>query len=107
MGSKGTKIARVEDIPEGRGILVFGPNALDIALFKVKGEIFALENACPHMGGPLAEGDITHENCKNMVTCPWHGWQFDLRTGECETSPDDNVKKIEIQVEEGIVYLKK
>lgn len=95
------KLAEVADIPEGKAILVHDQKEREIALFKVKGEIFALDNLCPHMGGPLAEGEIDG----TCLTCPWHGWQFDVRSGECENMPGDNVEKIQIVVENGSVYL--
>ncbi len=49
-----------------------------VALFNVAGELFALDAICPHAGGPLGEGPLEG----NIVTCPWHGWQFDVRTGQ-------------------------
>lgn len=99
------KIARVNDIPEGRGIIVLIPSGLEIALFKVNGEIFALDNACPHMGGPLAEGEVSLEDSKFVVTCPWHGWEFDVCSGECSNIPNERAKKIKIVVKDGDVYL--
>ena len=48
-----------------------------IALFDVQGEIFALSDTCTHRGGPLSEGEVEG----TTVTCPWHGAQFDVRTG--------------------------
>jgi 3-phenylpropionate/trans-cinnamate dioxygenase ferredoxin component len=48
-----------------------------IALFDVQGEIFALSDTCTHRGGPLSEGELE----ATTVTCPWHGAQFDVRTG--------------------------
>ncbi len=50
----------------------------EVAVFNVDGELFALENSCPHQGGPLADGWL--ENAR--ITCPWHGWCFDVRTGK-------------------------
>lgn len=98
------KIANTMSIPEGKAIVV-DIEGFEIALFKVNGEIFALENACPHMGGPLAEGEISLEDSKVCVTCPWHGWQFELSTGTCENIPYERAKKIEVIVKEGWVYL--
>lgn len=49
-----------------------------VALFNVGGKIFALDGICPHAGGPLSEGTIEGE----VVTCPWHGWQFHLGNGQ-------------------------
>lgn len=98
------KIARVSDIPEGRGITVLA-EGLEIAVFKVNGEIFALDNACPHMGGPLGEGEISQEDSAYVVTCPWHGWEFDVRTGVCINVSDERAKKIKLVVQDGFVYL--
>ena len=52
----------------------------EIALFKHKGKVCALYAHCPHQGGPLDEGGITDDG---MVTCPWHGWEFNVENGEC------------------------
>lgn len=52
-----------------------------IALFNVDGTFHALDNECPHRGGPLGEGELI--GC--VVTCPWHAWDFDVRTGESQT----------------------
>jgi nitrite reductase/ring-hydroxylating ferredoxin subunit len=71
-----TKVATVEEIPLGQGKQVM-LNGRAVALFNVGGTIHALENTCPHRGGPLAEGDV--EN--NEVVCPWHGARFSLTTG--------------------------
>ena len=67
----------VRDIVPGTGkqLTVGGK---DVALFNVDGTFYAVDNTCPHRGGPLAEGEV--EGC--AVTCPWHAWTFDLKTGE-------------------------
>ena len=54
-----------------------------IALFNVDGVISAIDGLCPHQGGPLAEGELSG----TLVTCPWHGWQFDVKTGCTPVSP--------------------
>ncbi len=95
------KLADVTDIPEGQSIVVRGPEGLEVALFKIEGQIFALDNTCPHMGGPLGEGDI--ENCR--VTCPWHGWQFDIRSGACDNMPGEDAQKINISVVDNEIFL--
>jgi nitrite reductase (NADH) small subunit len=53
-----------------------------IALFNVDGRFYALDGICPHQGGPLGKGKLT--GC--IVTCPWHGWQFDVSTGQHEAN---------------------
>lgn len=80
------KAANTNDIAPGRARLV-NVKGRHIVLFNVGGEFFALDNACTHEEGPLAEGEIEgHE-----VTCPWHGARFDIRTGEvlCPPAYDD------------------
>jgi nitrite reductase/ring-hydroxylating ferredoxin subunit len=70
------RVASVSDIPsgEGREFVVAGRI---VAVFNVEGAFHALDGICPHSGGPLAKGKL-HQN---VVTCPWHGWQFDVTTG--------------------------
>ncbi len=53
-----------------------------VAIFNVGGEFHALDGVCPHQGGPLGKGTLS--GC--IVTCPWHGWQFDVRNGQHQAS---------------------
>lgn len=66
-----------------------------IAVFHHEGQLFAMDGLCPHQGGPLAEGEVVG----NVVTCPWHGWQFDLRTGEYMQSRHHRQPVFEVRVE--------
>jgi nitrite reductase/ring-hydroxylating ferredoxin subunit len=75
------RAAAVSDIPEDRGLCVF-VEGHDIGLFRVRGEVRAIDNACPHAGYPLCQGAFDG----TVVICPAHGWEFDLRTG---ASPQD------------------
>lgn len=70
------RVGRVEDIPplEGRAVTVAGRR---IAVVRLPDGFVAIDGACPHAGGPLADGIVT----ASCVTCPLHGWRFDLRTG--------------------------
>jgi nitrite reductase/ring-hydroxylating ferredoxin subunit len=95
-------LANVSDIPLGSCTKVRGPEGEEIALFNVQEGIFALDNACPHEGGPLAEGELN--GC--IVTCPWHCWQFDVTTGACQNMPGIDARQIEISVENGVIYMK-
>jgi nitrite reductase/ring-hydroxylating ferredoxin subunit len=70
------KVARVEGLPEGRGLCV-QIRGIDVGLFRVDGEVYALENRCPHAGHPLSEGALIGA----VVRCRAHGWEFDVRTG--------------------------
>ena len=71
------KMATLEELPPG-GAKEVEHDGRIYALFNVEGVITALDGICPHQGGPLAEGAVEG----TIVTCPWHGWQFDVRTGQ-------------------------
>ena len=73
----------------------------EYALFRVAGQIQAIDNACPHEGAPLAQGEVTD----GVVTCPWHGWTFNGCTG-CSINPQGrDVRSYPVKVEAGKVYL--
>jgi 3-phenylpropionate/trans-cinnamate dioxygenase ferredoxin component len=76
------KVATIKDLPSGgaRTIKLAGRS---VALFNVEGTLFAIDNECTHDGGPLGEGVVSN----HCVTCPWHGAEFDLRTGRVLTPP--------------------
>jgi nitrite reductase/ring-hydroxylating ferredoxin subunit len=71
------RIANRNDVPNGGGG-EFVAGGRVVALYHVGGEFFALDGVCPHAGGPLGEGTLNGA----VVTCPWHGWQFDVTTGQ-------------------------
>ena len=96
------KLAHKKDIPPGKSLIVELPNGRQIALFNMEGEIYALDNACPHMGTPLGEGEIED----GVVTCPLHGWQFEVKTGSCINCPGDDATSLAIEVRDDIIYLK-
>ena len=91
-------VATTSEIPEGGRKLVTIGNR-PIAVFHVKGEYFALYDRCPHEGGSLCAGKLTGlvqsdgpgdyrlERQGEIVRCPWHGWEFDLRTGQSYCDP--------------------
>lgn len=74
--SNWVRIAAVEDCPPGASLECVAGDKI-VALFNVDGQFHALDGVCPHQGGPLGKGRLV--GC--IVTCPWHGWQFDVRTG--------------------------
>lgn len=80
-------VARVSEIPPGTGRTV-EVHGIWIALFNVDGTFYALDNACPHAGGPLGEGKLREGG---VVECPWHGWRFDLATGQRVNNPNFEV----------------
>jgi nitrite reductase/ring-hydroxylating ferredoxin subunit len=71
----------------------------EVALANVDGEFHALQPACPHLGGPLGHGRL--DGC--VLTCPWHGWQFDVTTGENEFDRAITIERYDVVVEDGQV----
>jgi nitrite reductase/ring-hydroxylating ferredoxin subunit len=86
-------VAQVGDIPSGQGRQVTVADRW-VGLFNLDGTYHAVDNLCLHRGGPLADGVI--RNC--VVTCPWHGWQFDLRTGALVQDPAVGVTRHQTRV---------
>ena len=76
------KMATLGEIPVGRAKEVEFEGRV-YALFNVNGQIAAIDGICPHQGGPLADGVLVGA----AVTCPWHGWQFDVLTGKSPLGP--------------------
>ncbi len=104
MASKNVKWYKVleskKDLPEGR-VKTVTANHQGICLTHYKGKFSALDNRCPHQGGPLGEGSI--EN--GMLRCPWHGWDFDPCTGLPPGGYDDGVKTFEVKEEGDAVFV--
>ena len=88
------KVASTSDIPAGEG-RCFELKDQQVAIFNVDGIFYALENVCPHQGGPLGEGELDGKT----VTCPWHAWDFDVTTGENSEDPDEKQETFEVKVD--------
>src|SRR3989449_9719950 len=86
------KVASCADIPEGTGKTV-EVGGKKIAVFNVGGAFYAIDNTCLHRGGPLGEGMLEG----TTVTCPWHGWQYDCRTGQNVMSESFRVKSYTLE----------
>jgi nitrite reductase/ring-hydroxylating ferredoxin subunit len=72
-----------------------------IAVFRDRGELLAIEDSCPHRGGPLGKGKVV----AGAVTCPLHAWTFDLRSGEMRGNPNLCIRTFALSIEAGEVYL--
>lgn len=88
------RVASTAEVKPGQAIVV-EVNGKTLAVFNVDGTFHAIDNTCVHRGGPLGEGDIHG----NVVACPWHGWQFDVTTGECVKNPAAKVEVYQVKVE--------
>ena len=88
------RVASVGEIPVGRGKAV-EVDGIPLAVFNAGGDRYqALAGACPHEGGPLADGVLLGDS----VVCPWHGFDFDVRTGACDVAPDLSVTVYPVSV---------
>jgi nitrite reductase/ring-hydroxylating ferredoxin subunit len=94
------KAAEKRDLAEGTGRVV-NVEGRSIALFRVKDEYFAMANVCLHRGGPLGEGSLNG----STVTCPWHGWKFDIRTGSFTVIPTLKVTTYKVKEQDGSVMV--
>lgn len=88
------KVASLHDVPPGSSTVI-SANGESIALFHLGGEIVALGNVCPHAGESLGEGTVEGD----IVICPGHGWEYDLRSGACMTIPGESVPRFAVTVE--------
>ncbi len=88
------RVAGAADVKPGHGV-VAEVNGKTLAVFNVDGTFHAIDNTCVHRGGPLGEGDLEG----NVVSCPWHGWQFNVATGECVKNPSAKVEVYQVKVE--------
>jgi nitrite reductase (NADH) small subunit len=94
------RVCPIEELPPGTGRL-FRWEGVDVAVFHVDGELFAIEDTCLHAGGPLHEGSIVGTH----VVCPWHHWEFDLRDGSCALNPHHKLDCYEVRVTDGVVEI--
>jgi 3-phenylpropionate/trans-cinnamate dioxygenase ferredoxin subunit len=106
-------VAMIDDIPPGERKLV-DVNGRAVVVFNLGGEFFALNNRCPHKGGSLCHGKVTgliessepgeyrYSRRGEIIRCPWHSWEFDIRTGKSWCDPDKvKARRFGVSVEKG------
>jgi NAD(P)H-dependent nitrite reductase small subunit len=89
-----TKVAKASEIPPGTGKVV-ETGGKTIAVFNCEGTFYATDNTCRHRGGPLGEGSLSG----TTVTCPWHGWEYDVTSGACQMDPSIKVATYDVKIE--------
>ncbi len=99
-GTRLTKVARVQDIPQGQ-CKVVTVHERPIAVFNVQGTFYAIYNKCPHEGGPLGEGRLKG----HVVACPWHDLAFDIRSGVATDGGGYCVGSYQVVVKEGDIFV--
>jgi nitrite reductase/ring-hydroxylating ferredoxin subunit len=94
------RAAKVSEVPPGT-IREFQVDGKSVALANVEGQFHAINNICVHRGGPLGDGPLEGA----VVTCPWHGWQYDVRTGKVGQSPTMGVDCYPVEVRADEVFI--
>ena len=87
------RAAKKDEIPAG-SIREFQVDGKTVALANVDGKFHAINNTCLHRGGPLGQGELEG----NVVTCPWHGWQYDVTSGKVTMNPAVGVDCYAVEV---------
>jgi len=94
------KVAALTELPPGT-MKLLSLAGTGVAVFNIDGRCYAIRNRCPHEGGPVASGPRTG----TRITCPRHGWQFDLATGQSTNRAAFSVKTYPITIKDGAVYV--
>ncbi len=116
------RIGPLATIPERGGVLAVAGD-VEVGVFRVRGGLRAYENRCRHQGGPVCTGEILgrYEAVVNpdgtiagerfvddqlRIVCPWHGWEYDLESGRCAADPRFTLRRYEVSVRDGDVYVR-
>jgi len=88
------RVAKTNEVPPG-AVREFHADGKVVAVFNVSGKLYAIDNTCLHRGGPLGQGVLEGE----VVTCPWHGWQYNVTSGESVFNEAIKVQTYEVKIE--------
>ncbi|MHB8695756.1 MAG: Rieske (2Fe-2S) protein [Solirubrobacteraceae bacterium] len=110
-----------EDVLEG-GRVVVDVDGLEIGIFRVDGRLYAWENQCAHLGGPVCQGTLMNRVVERLddarrslgddfgdelhIVCPWHGYEYDVRTGRHPADPSARLRSIEVEEREGEIHVR-
>jgi len=94
------RVAKTSDIAAGK-ICEVQAGGKPVALANVAGKFFAISGICAHQAGPLGEGELEGQ----IVTCPWHGWQFDVTTGQVSPHGGIGVERYPVEVRGDEIYV--
>lgn len=98
MANEWVTVARADEVPPGT-VRAVTANGTELALANVDGEFHVVQNACLHLEGPLGDGRLEG----SVLSCPWHGWQYDVRSGLNEFDHAIRLETYEVRVEDGEV----
>ena len=88
-----TLVGRIGDFAPGAGKMV-DVSGRHVAIFRLGDDFYAIDNLCLHRAGPLCEGQIVND----VVTCPWHGWSYEIKTGTLVQDPRVGVSRHEVLI---------
>lgn len=109
-------VLSTDSISDGEKVIV-DIEGREISIFRSGGEYYALANWCPHQGGPVCEGmlagtlscdedfNLTYDREDEIVSCPWHGWEFDIKTGTHLANTKYRVPTYDVAIEDGGVFV--
>jgi len=114
-------VAKTDEIGDRESRIVVDGD-LEIGVFRLGEEFFAWENNCPHMGGPVCQGKIMNRVMEVLdaekrshgfnyvdadvhIVCPWHGFEFNIRSGVHPGDPKTQLRGFEVEVRNGAVYV--
>ena len=111
-------VASADEVAPGERVLI-DVRGREIGVFNLDGEFAAVANYCVHQGGPIAEGTLTggtlranealevvYDESSRCLHCPWHGWEFDVQTGEHTAPTRHRVPTYDVVVRDGGLYLR-
>lgn len=112
------KIASTDDFDGDGSRVITEVNGQEIAVFRHAGDYYAVANYCVHQSGPLCEGGLTgymqmaednwdweYDDEPKYISCPWHGWAYDITTGDNVKDSRYSVPVYDVKVEDGDVYV--
>lgn len=112
------KVAEIDELTSDGSRVIAEVEGREVAVFRHDGEYYALANYCIHQSGPLCEGELSgtmtsgddgwewdYDDEEKYVTCPWHGWRFDITTGVNVNDERYRTPMYEVKVQDGDVYV--
>lgn len=109
-----------DELEEGERVII-DVNEREVVVARNDGDLYAFANYCPHQGGPLGEGslsgwldlsegggsvaDLSYDESQCVISCPWHGWGFDIESGDHVTQPKYRIPTYDVIVRDGEIYL--
>src|SRR3954453_14488779 len=117
----GIVAALTEDVLEG-GRVVVDVDGTEVGIFRLDGELYAWENRCAHVGGPVCQGVLMNRVVERLddqrrslgddfsdtlhIVCPWHGYEYDVRTGVPPADPDARLRAFDVEEREGEILVR-